>query len=113
MEYIKGNQVFYAYGDYYWVDIAAINNFQEKLFDLIEVGDIVELEYYVAKYRRRISRKFECQILENKVIYFDNRHCSFCYDFELKKWRDGEGYNPKIKTILSHEQYRINCYKGG
>ena len=41
MEYIKGNQVFYAYGEHYWVDIVAINNFQESVTDLIEVGDYV------------------------------------------------------------------------
>ena len=30
MEYIKGNQVFYAYGGYYWVDIVAINVFSPR-----------------------------------------------------------------------------------
>lgn len=83
----------------------------KNIIDLIEYGDIVVLEYYVRKYGKRISRKFEIENLDNKVIYFDNRHCSFCYDLEQDKWRDGKGYNPKIKSIVTKEQFKAIAYK--
>lgn len=90
MEYIKGNQVFYAYGDYYWVDIAAINNFQENVTDLIEVGD------YVNGNRMDIVEKNE----KGKVYYLQNEELP-CVAIS------------EIETILTHEQYNANCYKVG
>lgn len=82
----------------------------KNIIDLVEEDDIVILEYYVQKYRQRITRKFEVGIIYGK-IYFDNRHCSFWYDLENKKWGNGKGFNPKIKSILTKEQYEKNSYK--
>lgn len=82
-----------------------------NIIDLIEVGDIVNLEYYVRKYGKRIIRKFEIENLSDEVIYFDNRHCSFCYDLKQNIWRDGKGYNPKIKTIVTKEQFKAVGYE--
>lgn len=90
MEYIKGNQVFYAYGEHYWVDIAAINNFQESVTDLIEVGD------YVNGNRMDLVEKNE----KGKVYYLQNEELP-CVAIS------------EIETILTHERYKINCYKVG
>lgn len=38
---IKGNEIYYANGDYTWVDVSAVDNFSDNLIDLIEVGDYV------------------------------------------------------------------------
>lgn len=77
-----------------------------NIIELIGKNDIVLLEYYVKKYGKRISRKFEIEhIIDNEVIYFDNKHCSFCYNLKENKWRDGKGYNPKIKSIVTREQF--------
>lgn len=63
------------------------------------------------KYGKRISRKFETSKLNEEKIYFDNRHCSFCYDLNEKKWLDGKGYNPKVKSILTKEEFNSRAYK--
>lgn len=93
------------------VQYGKIVKHSKNIIDLIECDDIVILEYYVRKYGKRISRRFEVQCLNNKVIYFDNRHCSFCYDLEERKWRDGKGNNPKIKAIVTKEQFASVEYK--
>ena len=38
---IKGNEIYYANGDYTWADISAVDNFSDNPIDLIEVGDYV------------------------------------------------------------------------
>ena len=38
---IKGNEIYYANGDYTWANISAVANFSDKPIDLIEVGDYV------------------------------------------------------------------------
>lgn len=93
-----------------WTTDEYIVKHSKNIIDLIEEDDIVILEYYVKKYRQRITRKFEVGIVYGK-IYFDNRHCSFWYDLENKKWGDAKGFNPKIKSILTKEQYEQNSYK--
>lgn len=77
-----------------------------NLIDLIEENDIVKLEYYVRKYGKRITRRFEIEHISDEVIYFDNRYCSFCYDLKQHLYRDGKGYNPKLKSIVTKEQFK-------
>ena len=80
-----------------------------NLIDLLETDDIVVLEYYVKKFGKRITRKFEvfkCYAL----IKFNNTHCDFLYDLNEKKWTEEE-YDIQIISILTHEQYEQNCYK--
>lgn len=38
---IKGNEIYYANGDYTWADISAVDNFNDNPIDLIEAGDYV------------------------------------------------------------------------
>lgn len=38
---IKGNEIYYANGDYTWADISAVDKFSDNPIDLIEVGDYV------------------------------------------------------------------------
>ena len=76
----------------------------KNIFKLLESEDIVILEYYVSKYRKRIKRKFEIFKARN-LIRFDNIHCDFLYDLNEQKFLDGKGFNVKIKGIVSKEQF--------
>ena len=80
-----------------------------NLIDLLETDDIVVLEYYVEKYGKRITRKFEA-FKYDTLIKFNNIHCDFLYDLNEKKWTEEE-YDIQIKQILTHELYEANCYK--
>lgn len=82
----------------------------KNLIDLIETDDIVILEYYVAKYKQRITRRFEVFRHDN-LISFNNVHCDFLYDLDKSTFVDGRGYNVKIKKILTKEQFNQNCYE--
>lgn len=84
----------------------------KNIIDLIETEDIVVLEYYVAKYKRRITRKFEIFKAGN-LISFDNPHCGFLYDVINQKWCEEDGFNIKIKEILTKEYFSANSYKVG
>lgn len=87
-----------------------ITKHSPNLIDIIEDEDIVILEYYVSNYRKRIQRIFEIEISGND-IYFLNHRCSFLYDKEKQKFLDGKGFNPIIKTIVTHEQFNSVMYK--
>ena len=106
-----GNYAIRLYDGVEYTVRAVITEHSKYIIDLIRDGDIVVLEYYVRKHGKRISRKFEVQKLNERTIYFDNRHCSFCYDLEKRFWRDGKGYNPKIKSIVTKEQFASLEYK--
>ena len=80
-----------------------------NIIDLLETDDIVVLEYYVEKYGKRITRKFEA-FKYDTLIKFNNIHCDFLYDLNEKKWTEEE-YDIQIKQILTHELYEANCYK--
>ena len=88
------------------IPISDIKKHSSNIKELVEEGDIVKLEYYVRKYGKRITRRFEIKNISDEVLYFDNRYCSFCYDLKQHLWRDGKGYNPKIKSIVTKEQFR-------
>lgn len=81
-----------------------------NILDLTGTDDIVILEYYVAKYKQRITRRFEV-FRHNNLISFNNIHCNFLYDLNKKEFVDGKGYNVKIKKILTKEQFAQNVYE--
>lgn len=93
-----------------WQNVKNIVKHSKNIIDLIEDKDIVTLEYYVSKYRKRIQRKFEVETLENDICFLNNR-CSFLYDREKQKFIDGEAFNPKIVSIVTHEQFSNIEYK--
>lgn len=98
MEYINGNQVFYAYGEHYWVDIAAINNFQESVTDLIEVGDIL-------RYKLKGLKNEYITVVKEYHDARNNEKLLFINGYKLEQ--------VEILEILTKEQYRDNCYKVG
>ena len=78
--------------------------------ELLESEDIVVLEYYVSKYKRRIKRRFEI-FKTRELIAFNNAHCNFLYDLSKQKFLDGKGFNIKIKSIVTKEQFKSVEYE--
>lgn len=82
----------------------------KKIFELLDNEDFVILEYYVKKYAKRITRKFEVYKIGNTLI-FENRHCDFHYDLvQSKWWNDAKGFNPKIKKVVTKESFKTSEY---
>ena len=90
--------------------ISNVVQHSKNLFKLLEGEDITVLEYYVGKYRKRIARRFEV-FKVGHLISFRNVYCDFLYDLNEQKFLDGKGFNPKIKLILTHEQFDWLKYK--
>ena len=80
-----------------------------NIIDLIEENDLVEIEYYSRKYRGRITRVFVGEFVGKGAVTFYNAHTRL-YIFYYK-WSENKKYKPKIKTILTKEQYTVNCYE--
>ena len=82
--------------------------------DLLEDEDMVVIEYYVAKYRQRISRVFDCTLYKSKdeeIVIFENKHCDWWYNKTKKRWINAKGYNPKLKYIVTKEQFESCKYE--
>lgn len=93
----RGNRVYYVAGEYYWVDVIAIVNFNSNVLELIENGDIVEYKQNNITKSDKIVRVKE---------YTDAR--------SFKEYLGVEGFRleqVKIISILTKEQYKVNCYK--
>ena len=91
-----------------------IKKASNNIIDLIEDEDIAVIEYYVSKYRQRITRMFECSLFKSKedeFVIFENKHCDWWYDKNKKEWARAKGYNPKIKSIVTKEQFSQIEYK--
>ena len=78
------------------------------LFDLLEDEDLVVIEYYVKKYKGRITRIFEVSKFKDMVL-FENRHCDFRFSLENNEWIDGKGFNPKLITVMTKEKFKEGC----
>ena len=84
---IKGNEIYYANGDYTWADISAVVNFSDKLIDLIEVGDYVN--------------GVEVEEINDKEIMLVDTHL----------WIDKEVANRLIESIVTKEQFNSVKYE--
>lgn len=88
---------------------ANIIKHSKNIIKILESEDIVTLEYYVSKFRKRIKRRFEVFRAGN-LISFNNIHCDFLYDLNKQKFLDGKGFNPKIKDTVTKEQFNSVKY---
>lgn len=100
------------------IELVSIGNVvaSDNVIDLIKDGDIVNIEYYVSKYKRRIIRLFECSLFECKdesdiLVVFENKHGNWYYGKNKKEWIESKGYNPKIKSIITKEQFEQKSYR--
>lgn len=81
---IKGNEIYYANGDYTWADISAVDNFSDNPIDLIEVGDYVNGEIV-------------------NDVNLGNRNYVFCGLHRI--------YANEIKSIVTKEQFNSVKYE--
>lgn len=110
----KGKIFKYGKGRTYLGKNNKIVNHSKDITDLIEDDDIVIVEYYVARFRERISRMFECTLYkgeDGEYIIFENKHCDWWYNKTKKEWVESKGFNPKIKSIVTKEAYRNIEYR--
>lgn len=84
---IKGNEIYYANGDYTWADISAVVNFSDKLIGLIKVGDYVN--------------GVEVEEINDKEIMLVDTHL----------WIDKEVANRLIESIVTKEQFDSMKYE--
>ena len=85
---VNKKAIYYGFYDTDWFDSSAVENFSEKIIDLIEVKDIVEIY----------------DVLFEDVIYIWNEKM-------LKTVKEDVNNGIKIRRILTKEQYEANCYK--
>lgn len=86
---IKGNAIYYANGDYTWVDVSAVDNFSDDPIDLIELGDYVN--------NLVVTRICVDEETEKKYL---NLYGS------LSEWE-----NENIKSIVTKEQFNSVKYE--
>ena len=83
-----------------------------NIIGLIEVGDLIRIEYYSLRYEERVTRLFEVTFKDKKYINLNNSKCDFMLiggDFNK---RDKE-LEPIIKSIVTKEQFSCMEYKIG
>ncbi len=68
------------------------------------------LEYKSLKYKKRITRTFEVNIIEDS-FFFENSHCHFYCKVGSKKIVDDACKNIKIKSIVTKQQLTSVEYK--
>ena len=94
---VNKKAIYYGFYDTDWFDSSAVENFSEKIIDLIEVGD------YVNGREVKHIAMFEGFPDYPELIFVDEKH--------LVSGETAE--NKDIKTILTKESYMANCYKVG
>lgn len=81
-----------------------------NIIDLIEVGDLVEIEFYSPRYEKRITRLFEVDFKNNSHITFNNAHCQLNIVDGI--WSDAD-LKPVFKSIVTKEQFENAKYRIG
>ena len=82
-----------------------------NIIDLIEVGDLIKIEYYSERYEKRVTRLFEVSKY-NQYLTFSNAKCEFflsCGEFT----KEDKELRPIIKSIVTKEQFEEMSYKVG
>lgn len=83
-----------------------------NIIDLIEVGDLVEIEFYSPRYEKRITRLFEVDFKNNSHITFNNAHCQL--NIIDGNWSNADKLlKPIFKSIVTREQMEQMAYKVG
>lgn len=80
-----------------------------NILDLIEEGDLLEIEYFSRRYKERVTRLFEITYLDEKYITLDNSRCNFT--LTNKDFSKGDKkLKPIIKRIITKEQLDSVAY---
>ena len=83
-----------------------------NIIDLIEVGDLIRIEYYSLRYEERVTRLFEVTFKDKKYINLNNSKCDFMLiDGDFNK--SDKELEPIIKSIVTKEQFSCMEYTIG
>lgn len=94
-----------------FIDDERITKHSPNIIELIEVGDLVEIEYLAPRYNERVTRLFEVEYT-NIHIAFKNTHCELMYALDNKEWAFGDKkLKPIIKNIVTKEQFEKIMYR--
>ena len=107
-------------GKYYYLDIDedtqmvwdkdTILTSSPYIIDLIEVGDLIRIEYYSLRYEERVTRLFEVTFKDKKYINLNNSKCDFMLiDGDFNK--SDKELEPIIKSIVTKEQIENQEYE--
>lgn len=80
------------------------------ILDLIEKGDLLDIEYFSPRYEERVTNLFEVTYLDRHNMVFENS----MYYFTLKDkefLKSGKALKPVIKRIITKEQLDSVAYR--
>lgn len=106
-----GNMVFDTINGYqnYFTELIKSS---PNIIDLIDVGDLIRIEYYSLRYEERVTRLFEVTFKDKKYINLNNSKCDFMLiDGDFNK--SDKELEPIIKSIVTKEQFSSMEYKIG
>ena len=83
-----------------------------NIIDLIEENDLLKIEYYSPRYRKRLTRLFEVEYKSEKYLTLKNAHCDFNL-IDNKFNKKDKRLKPIIKSIITKEQFESMEYKIG
>lgn len=78
----------------------------EKIIDLLEVGDLVKIEYFSLRYSKRVSRLFEVDLIQGdrELISLSNAHMDFIIEDGKFIEKYFEPVEPTIISIITKEK---------
>lgn len=91
-------------------DFANITNASYNIIDLIEVGDLLKIEYYSLRYEERVTRLFEVTYKDERYINLSNAKCEFML-IENEFNKGDKELEPIIKSVVTKEQFEAIKYE--
>lgn len=78
----------------------------EKIIDLLEVGDLVKIEYFSLRYSKRVNRLFEVDLIQGdrEIISLSNAHMDFIIEDGKFIEKYFEPVEPTIISIITKEK---------
>lgn len=100
-------------GKYYYLDVRKerkIVKADYDIIDLIEQDDLIEIEFYSPRYKKRVTRLFAVELKNNNDIIFANTHCQLI--ILNGSWNNEDKLlKPVFKSIVTKEQFESIKYK--
>lgn len=81
-----------------------------NIIELLEENDLLKIEYYAPRYKKRLTRIFEVEYKDKKYMTLKNSHCDFMLRYN-EFYDDDKKKKPIIKKILIHEQFESGAYR--
>lgn len=80
-----------------------------NIIELLEEKDLLEIEYFSLRYKKRVTRLFEVTFKDERYINLDNAKCQFM--LIDNNWSNSDKkLEPIIKSIVTKEQFSQISY---